>query len=495
MERNNRREFLKKVTAISTGLIFAPDLISGSQNSLSIKPLTRKFGKINFQVTTMGLGGQASLQWTPPDVDPVKIIEKAFRMKLNYFDTSNVYGQSQLNYGKAFRKLNLIPGEVNYNKELRDSIFLTSKSGLRLAKGYKKRKEVKDMTEGDFNAGCVGDLKRSLSQIFGDGKGYYPEGSYLNLFLLHNVETMEDVETAYKALDNPSPEMEEIGFLAAITDYRDGTNKTGLNPQNEKLIRHIGFSAHKQAPVIMEMIQRDTNNILDALLLPINSNDLLYRNMQYNVLPLTTAKNMGVIAMKVFANGLMYGKKNRGEVIRTVGNSTLQSELLIKYTLATPGVHTVIIGIGEINDDYRKCQLVSNLNAAQIKPGVLSAAGRKDIENSTSTILGGKTNDFQSFGNELTPPKNVNVEKMMGESKKMKIAIRWDNALSGTSQISHYEIYRDSKLIATYSYKPQISKTPFSFIDVLKKGENPEYIITVVDINGNKVSSEPRMIS
>jgi aryl-alcohol dehydrogenase-like predicted oxidoreductase len=40
--------------------------------------MKRMFGKTGFEVTTFGLGGQASLQWTPDDVDPVSIILKAF---------------------------------------------------------------------------------------------------------------------------------------------------------------------------------------------------------------------------------------------------------------------------------------------------------------------------------------------------------------------------------------------------------------------------------
>lgn len=68
-------------------------------------PMKRGFGRINFDVTTIGLGGQSSLQWTPEGIEPVEIILKAFDLGINYFDTSNVYGPSQMNYGKAFRKL------------------------------------------------------------------------------------------------------------------------------------------------------------------------------------------------------------------------------------------------------------------------------------------------------------------------------------------------------------------------------------------------------
>jgi aryl-alcohol dehydrogenase-like predicted oxidoreductase len=97
--------------------------------------MKRTFGRIGFQVTTLGLGGQASIQWTPENVDPVAIIEKAYRLGVNYFDTSNVYGPSQVNYGKAFRNLGLVPGTPGYDPSRRKAIFLTSKTMLRFGKG------------------------------------------------------------------------------------------------------------------------------------------------------------------------------------------------------------------------------------------------------------------------------------------------------------------------------------------------------------------------
>ena len=138
--------------------------------------MKRVFGKLGFEVTTMGLGGQASLQWTPEGVDPVKIILKAFDLGINYFDTSNLYGPSQSNFGKAFKIKNLIPGQLTYDESLRKSIFLTSKTHLRYAKGNGEVKGVNNWTNGEQGTHTIDDLHRSLSLIFGDGKGNYPQG-------------------------------------------------------------------------------------------------------------------------------------------------------------------------------------------------------------------------------------------------------------------------------------------------------------------------------
>ncbi|GAJ24899.1 unnamed protein product, partial [marine sediment metagenome] len=192
---------------------------------------------------------------------------------VNYYDTSNVYGPSQLNLGKAFRKLELIPGNTGYKESLRKSIWLTSKTHLRWAKGALEKEGVRHVTNGTEGSLTVDDLKRSLSQIFGDGEGNYPEGSYLDMILIHNLNTLQEVDVLYEGLENPDPKAEHIGALVALRDYRDGTNLTGLNPKEEKLIRHIGFSGHYSAPVMMEMIRRDKFNLLDGMLVAINAND------------------------------------------------------------------------------------------------------------------------------------------------------------------------------------------------------------------------------
>ena len=106
--------------ATAAGLTLIPACTFGTGN-LPL-PMKRKFGKIDFDVTTLGLGGPASIQWTPEDVDPVKIILKAFETGINYFDTSNLYQQSQTHYGTAFRQLNLIPGEEHYDEALEKRI-------------------------------------------------------------------------------------------------------------------------------------------------------------------------------------------------------------------------------------------------------------------------------------------------------------------------------------------------------------------------------------
>jgi len=481
----SRREFVKLSAAAAAGLTILPGFRFGLDQLPA--PMKRSFGKIPFEVTTLGLGGQASLQWTPADVDPVPIILKAFKMGINYFDTSNLYANSQLHFGEAFRQLNLIPGEPGYDRELRESVFLTTKTHQRWGKpGFPELENVNNWSNGDPEGGAVKDLKRSLSQMFGDGEGNYPEGSYVDMVLTHNLNFVEEVDVMYRGLETPLNKDENFGVLVTLRDFRDGTNLTGLNPKNEKLIKHIGLSGHISSPAMMDMIRRDKYEILDAMLVAINANDRRYLNHQNNVIPVAQAKNMGIIAMKVFADGAMYSKyanwtRDSDGVVRSVGTRELPSKPLIEYALTTPGIHTAIIGIGQISDDNLKCQLVQNYYACQIVPEGLSQEKREKIEKSGKVAKDGKTNYFQLPYLGLTPPQDLKI------LKEEELKISWNSAMAANDPLSHYEVLRGEELVATILHTPQTTTDPFRYKGDLNQGN---YTVVTVDKAGNRAESE-----
>ncbi len=483
-----RRDFLKLSGALALGLYMIPFVSFGMEN-LPSQPLKRKFGKINFNVTTLGLGGQAALQLTPEGTDPVAIILKAINLGVNFLDASNLYGYSQLNYAKAFCQLNLIPGEANYDHNLRESLFLNSKSCIRWAKGnYPELDNVFNRTNGEHGGGAIADLKRSLSQMFGDGQGNYPDGAYVDMFMVHNVNTMEEVDVLYKGLETPLNKNENFGALVALRDYRDGTNHTGLNPKHERLIRHLGFSGHS-TPAMIELIQRDTFGLLEGMLVPINVNDRLMFNMQHNVIPVAAAKNMAVIGMKVFADGALYGKEPRwsmstDDVIQTVGSPELPSRPLIQYSLTTPGVHTVIIGIGHIDENPEKCQLVQNLIAAQIAPDGMSPEKRLEAEKLGLLAREGQTNYFQDPNPGMTAPREVEVKK-----SGSTVNLYWAMAYAGRNAISHYEILKNGELLYKVPHRPLTTKEKMSYTDSNVSG-NISYQIVTVDTEGTRKAGE-----
>jgi hypothetical protein len=314
------------------------------------------------------------------------------------------------------------------------------------------------------------------------------------MVLSHNLTTLAEVEVVYEGLDKPDPGAENIGTLAALLDYRDGTNRTGLNPKEEKLIRHLGFSGHHSPPVMIEMLQRDERNIFDGMLVAINANDRLHFNMQHNIIPIAAAKGMGIIAMKVFADGAMYTKdaawsRKPEHVVRIVGSDTLPSRQLVEYSLSTPGIGTAIIGTGQIAEDSKACQLQQNLSAAQIAPNGLSAADRRTIEKMTSAVKDGKTNWFQLPKQDLTPPREAKAEQEMREGKRL-VHLKWQTAYAGDEPIAHYEIWRDHQKVNQVAHKPQISKKPFEFADAVRDKAAHTYQIATIDAAGRKALTQ-----
>ncbi len=421
----------------------------------------RVLGRTGHLVTPLGLGGQASLQWTPEGVDAPDIILRAVELGVNYLDTANVYGPSQMNYGEAFRRLHLVPGQPGYNAALRESLFLNSKTNKRFAKN------PADAT-GLF---AIDDLKRSLTQVFGDGKGFIPEGAYPNSIQMHAVGTYEQVAQLYTRMAERGGKMpEQIGALAALLDYRDGTNYTGLNPDHHRWVRHVGVSGHADSPVLMKLLRLDEGNDVDTLLVALNVNDKLYLPHQNNVLPLARARGMGVIAMKVFADGVFFGKESRfsrtpDDVNTKVGNAKTNTHDMVRYTVSLPGVATAIIGTGHINrKDADDDQLIANLAAAT--DATMTAAEREAIEKDAAEKYGATTNYFQNKAQGLIQPTEVKLVKDGG-----RVKVTWQGAVAGARPLQAYQIKACGKTLLTIPARPQLTTAPlFVYLEAAPDG-------------------------
>ena len=474
--------------------------------------ITRRLGRTGRNVTTLGLGGQASLQWTAEGVDPIAIIEKAFHLGINYMDTSNLYGPSQINFGEAFSRLGLSPGAKNYNSDARKDLYLASKTHIRSAKLPEGERFPSDFSEGmgdGFNVStAVDDVRRSLSLMFGDGKGAYPQDAYLDCIQFHNINTMNEVDMLFEGFSDPRPDRERIGALAAMLDLRDGTNRTGFNPKNEKLIRHIGISGHWNSAALMYAIQRDTKRVLDTLLVTINAGDCRFMPHRYNAIAAAMAADMGVIGMKVFADAAYYHKEPKfsgttEDVYYKVGSPELPSQDLIRYALSVEGVSTLIIGIGHVDDDPDNCQLEQNLAAAQIETPLASEI-MADIEEKIVSAGKEKANSyFQRKPTGLTPPRNVGAEADTSMPLLGRTAVRvsWDTAYAGAVPIERYDVLRDDKVIGSVSHIPQITMQRFYFDDVLgevHKDNSHKYCVRAVDASettadSHVISADPRV--
>ncbi len=443
-----RREILSVLGAVPAANVLTPGALYAQA---AARFPTRLLGRTGRQVVPLALGGQASLQWTKPDIDPADIIVRAVQLGVNYLDTANAYGPSQMNYGEAFRRLHLTPTDSAYDRSARQRLFVATKTVRRLA-----------LDPAGSGPTAVDDLKRSLTQVFGDGKGFIPEGAYLDSIQVHNLTTFDQVNQVYEGLaDRASKRPERIGALAALLDFRDGTNYTGLNPEQKHWVRHIGLTGHQSSPVLMSAIRRDNQNIFDTLLVALNSNDKLCSSHQNNVLPLAVARGLGVIAMKVFADGAYYGKQPRfsrtpDDVILSVGKAeaTAYSDL-VRYPLSLAGVSCAIIGTGRIDRaNPGNCQLTANLTAAL--SDMPSALERERIEKDSAARHGASTNYFQEKSG-LVQPTTVNVGRD-GD----RLIVEWNTALAGSQPIQSYLVKAGEKLLVSLPYRPQLTEVPLS---------------------------------
>jgi len=451
----SRRQILTTLgaTTVAASLSGAVEAAAKAEKAKTVIP-KRTLGRTGHMVTPLALGGQAALQRTPAGVDPADIIVRAVELGVNYLDTANAYDGSQLNYGEAFRRLNLVPGKAGYDAALRERLYVNTKTTGRYGRNPAQPSAQT----------AVEDLKRSLTQIFGDGKGFIPEGAYLNAIQMHAVSDFETVEKLYIGMSERGGKMpEQIGAFAALLDYRDGTNYTGLNPDHRRWVLHVGITGHQSSPVLMRALRMDEGNNLDTLLVALNVADKLYQPHQNNVLPLAVARGMGVIAMKLFADGVFFGGKparvshKPEDLVTTVGKpGALDYHDMIRYTVSLPGVCCAVIGTGHIDrKDPSKDQLVMNLAAAIDQP--MTAEERTKIEADTAAMYGATTNYFQEKAVGLVQPTDIKVTKAADH-----VVVSWQAGYAGAKPIASWLIRSGGKTLLTIPFRPQLTLAPLT---------------------------------
>jgi aryl-alcohol dehydrogenase-like predicted oxidoreductase len=124
----SRREALRVLGALPAAGALGPGRLYAQAATAFPRRLLGRTGRT---VVPLGLGGQASLQWTAPGIDAPAIIVRAIQLGINYLDSANAYGPSQANYGEAFRRLHLTPADPAYNRPLRESLYIASKTTRR----------------------------------------------------------------------------------------------------------------------------------------------------------------------------------------------------------------------------------------------------------------------------------------------------------------------------------------------------------------------------
>ncbi len=248
----SRREFIQK-TAAGAAVIS----VAGIAGSCSVKPgkegkmPTRVLGKTGLDISILSFGGGSQFLKNK-DGEWEKVLHKALKAGINYYDTAPSYNLSQFHMNDV---KGIGSSEERYGEVLsayRDQIILSTKIEGRDPEKAKK------------------DLEESLKKLKTD---------HVDILMLHSIEPSDDV--------------------AAI---ENGVYREMIRMKESGMTKFIGFSS-------MDSSER-SRDLLEALdwdvaLLAMNATQ--YGDFAKVALPVAQKKNVGVIAMKVMRN--LVGKK------------------------------------------------------------------------------------------------------------------------------------------------------------------------------------------
>jgi len=246
----------------------------------------RNLGRTGYSVGIFSLGGQAALEKADNTDAATALIERALDLGVNYIDTSARYGGdarwSERYIGRVMRRR-------------RAEAFLASK------------------THDRTRDGSLRILERSFELLQTD---------HLDLWQLHNLQTMDDVERIFA----------KGGAIEALIEARE-----------QHLVRFLGVTGHADPDVLIEAIRRFP---FDTVLLALNAADRHHLSFSDKLLPLAVEKRMGIIGMKVPARGRIlssWSPAPDGDRYGATGPGAISMTEALRYVLTLP-VATVIVG-------------------------------------------------------------------------------------------------------------------------------------------------------
>jgi uncharacterized protein len=280
--RWSRREFLKSTT---TAVVWgAAERALGATESLSALP-KRRLGKTGEMISCIGFGSGTRFCSIQDEETAQALLERAFTLGINYFDTAGSYTRRPLERLSEKRL-----GE--FSKKRRKELFLATKI---------------DPRDRD---GALRSVETSLKFLQTD---------YLDLIQIHSLSDLNDLDR----IGGPD------GVLAAVQRLKD-----------QKVSRFIGITGHNDGAAMTEALRRhDFDTVLMALNAAQSANPVAAAKMEpipafeQSALPIALQKNMGVLSMKVMGQGML------------VGNSTGRASPaeLLQFNLSQP-VACVVIG-------------------------------------------------------------------------------------------------------------------------------------------------------
>ncbi len=238
-----RRAFTTTLLSLAAGLGLRP----GRAASAALP--TRPLGRTGLEVSILGLGGH-HVALAGSETNAVHLVEAALDEGINFFDTAESYGG-----GSSERWLGAALAGVRRSVILMTKTFAPDERSADSAKRH---------------------LEGSLIRLRTD---------YLDLWQLHSVRSVEDVDRAF----GPGGAMEFIQEAK-----RQGT------------VRFIGVTGHVTPAAHRRALEYwDRGVRFDVMQFPLNPLDYHQRSFTRGLLPEVVGRGIGVIAMKTSADGAL----------------------------------------------------------------------------------------------------------------------------------------------------------------------------------------------
>ncbi len=230
-----RRKFVKTTATMAPLLSYFPASLANIVREKSPGKLEKRtLGKTGEKLSILGFGGIVVMDASPEQSS--NRVAEAIDYGVNYFDVAPTYGDAEIKLGPAL-------------EPYRKNVFLACKTTERTKNGSQK------------------ELDQSLKRLRTD---------HFDLYQLHAVTTLEDVETIFA---------------------KGGAMETFIEARKTGKIRFIGFSAHSVEAAMALMDRFD----FDTLLFPINFATWYAGNFGPQVLARAKEKEMGILALKAMA--------------------------------------------------------------------------------------------------------------------------------------------------------------------------------------------------
>jgi uncharacterized protein len=290
----DRRKFIKAGIAAAAGIGFLPQAgrLAGIEElfagvTRNTMP-KRKLGKTGFNVSLFSLGSGSRTAQVGKEKDSTEVISRALDLGVNYIDTAPSYGNgtSESNIGVVM-------------KERRGEVFLATKTNDRSYDGTLRL------------------FEQSLNRLQTD---------YIDVYQVHGVRTDDDIKNA----------LSRNGAVRAMERLRD-----------EGAIRYIGITGHRDPDVLQRGISEYE---FDTVLMTLNAADIHYVPFQKELLQTAVEKDVGIIAMKVTA---------QGRIFRENGISSMSEAL--GYVFSFP-VSTANVGIQTIDELEENVRIAREFN-------------------------------------------------------------------------------------------------------------------------------------